>query len=142
MVQAKPRPARKPKAAPPPEAPHAGPSDIADPLLRTEFKRAAVWIGLAAALVLIVYLAQPLLVIFGGMVFAAMIDGGARLIGRVVRIGRLWRVTIVLLLTAAFLMWTAMFAGSQIAAQAAQLPATVQAQALKVIDRIAQRVDF
>ena len=134
MVQAKPRPAHKPKAAPPPPAvPHAGPTDIADPLLRTEFKRAAVWIGLAAALALIVYLAQPLLVIFGGMVFAAMIDGGARLIGRVLRIGRLWRVAIVLLLTAAFLMWTAMFAGSQIAAQAAQLPATIQAQALKVL---------
>ncbi len=135
MAAAKPTASRKPRApAPLPEIEHAGPIDIADPLLRTEAKRAAVWIGLAAALALMVYLAEPILIIFGGMVFAAMIDGGARLLGRVLKIGRLWRVTIVLVLAAAFLIWTALFAGSQIAAQAAQLPAIIQTQALKVLD--------
>ncbi len=42
--------------------------------------------------------------------------------------------TIVLLAVGAFMIWTAMFAGTQIAAQAAQLPATIEAQALKVLD--------
>ena len=120
-----PSPKRKRAAA------RAGPTDIADPLLREEAKRAFVWIGMAAAFALVVVLAQPLLVIFAGMVFAAMVDGGARLLERVLPIARGWRVTIVLVLVAAFLVWTAYFAGSQIAAQAAALPATVETQALK-----------
>ena len=127
-----PRKPRPPKPAAEPQ--HAGPIDIADPVVRIEAKRAAVWIGMIAAVALMVYLAEPLLIIFGGMVFAAMIDGGARLLGRVLKINRLWRVAIVLVIAAAFLIWTAMFAGSQIATQAAQLPATIQTQALKVLD--------
>ncbi|HOB14628.1 MAG TPA: AI-2E family transporter [Novosphingobium sp.] len=128
----KPAPSAEP-APPPPPARHTGPTDISDPLLRTEAKRAAVWIGMAALLALTVYLAEPLLVIFGGMVFAAMIDGGARLLGRVLPIGRGWRVTLVLLLTLAFFAWVVMFAGSQIAEQAAQLPGTIESQTLKVL---------
>ncbi len=112
----------------------AGPTDISDPLLRHEAKRAAVWIGLAGIVALAVFMAQPLLVIFGGMVFAAMIDGGARLLERVLPIGRAWRVAIVLVLTAAFLVWTAMFAGSQIAQQAAALPELVTSQSIAVLD--------
>ena len=107
---------------------HAGPTDIQDDVVRREAKRAAVWIGMAGLAALCVFFAQPLLVIFGGVVFAAMIDGGARLIERVLPIGRTWRVTIVLLLTAAFLVWTVMFAGNQIAAQAAQMPAVIDRQ--------------
>lgn len=113
---------------------HAGPTDISDTLIRTEAKKAAVWIGMAALLALAVYLAEALLVIFGGMVFAAMIDGGARLLGRVLPIGRGWRVTIVLVAGLAFLIWVAMFAGSQITAQAAQLPGIIEAQTLKTIE--------
>ena len=128
-----PKPRKASAATLPIASQEAGPTDISDPLLRTEAKRAAVWLGLAAALVLVVYLAQPLLIIFGGMVFAAMIDGGTRLLGRVLKIGRGWRVAIILVLTAVFLIWTAMFAGTQIAAQAAQLPAVVQTQALKML---------
>jgi predicted PurR-regulated permease PerM len=110
----------------------AGPTDIADPMLRQEARRAFVWIGIAALFALIVVLAQPLLVIFAAMVFAAMVDGGARLLAKILPIARGWRVAIVLILVAAFLVWTAYFAGSQIAAQAAALPATVEAQALRV----------
>ena len=62
---------------------------------------------------------------------AALIDGGTRLLGRVLKIGRGWRVAIVLLLTVAFLVWLAMFAGSQIADQAAQLPTIISAQTLR-----------
>ena len=54
------------------------------------------WVGVVGVTVLAVWIARPLLVIFGAMVFAAMIDGGARLLGRVLSIPRLWRVAIVL----------------------------------------------
>ena len=113
---------------------HAGPTDINDPVLLKEAKRAAVWIGLAAGLALMVYLAEPILIIFGGMVFAALIDGGVRLLGRVLPIARGWRVTMVVTFTIVFLGWTAMFAGTQMAAQAAQLPSVVQAQAFKILN--------
>ena len=138
MAPAKPRTPRARAPALTPEAgeghEHAGPTVISDPLVRSEIKRAAVWLGMAALLVLTIYLAQPLLVIFGGMVFAAMIDGGARLLGRVLPIGRGWRVTIVLVLAVAFLAWLAMFAGTQIAAEAAQLPGIIKTQALRFAD--------
>ena len=120
-------------AAETPITEHAGPTDIHDPVLLKEAKRAAVWIGLAAGLALIVYLAQPLLIIFGGMVFAAMIDGGARLLGRVLPIGRGWRVAMVVTFAVVFLVWTLTFAGTAMAQQAAQLPAVIQTQTLKII---------
>lgn len=116
------------------EPEQVGPTDISDPLLRHEAKRAAVWIGMTVLVALTAFLAQPLLVIFGGMVFAAMIDGGARLLGRVAPLPRGVRVTIVLLLGVGFLVWTAMFAGQQIAAEAAALPAIVETQALRAVD--------
>jgi predicted PurR-regulated permease PerM len=125
--------AAAPKRKPARSRERAGPTDISDPLLREEAKRAFVWIGIASLFALVVLLAQPLLVVFAAMVFAAMIDGGARLLGRILPIRRGWRVAIVLVLVAAFLVWTAYFAGSQIAVQAAALPATVEAQALRVI---------
>ena len=109
----------------------AGPTDYAGAAVRDEARRAAVWIGMAALVVALVAMAQPLLVIFAGLVFAAMVDGGARLLGRVLPIGRGARVALVLLGTLAFLVWTAWFAGSQLADQAAQLPATVEAQAMR-----------
>jgi|EndMetStandDraft_2_1072991.scaffolds.fasta_scaffold06077_5 putative permease len=126
-------PAEDPIPSNRPSSHRAGPTDISDPLFRHETKRAFVWIGMAALFALTVFLAQPLLVIFGGMVFAAMVDGGARLLERVLPIRRGARVGIVLLLTAAFLAWLAYFAGSQIAAQAAELPATIQSQWLRAV---------
>lgn len=119
--------ARKPAA--PASAP--GPSDIADPTLRKEAKKAFVWVGVAAFAVLLVFVAQPLLVVFGGMVFAAIIDGGVRLLGRVLPIGRGWRVGIVLVVAVLFLAWVGYFAGSQITMQAAALPLTMKAQAIR-----------
>ena len=134
MAEAQPTAKRtRRRAAPVAELQSAGPTDINDPATIREVKKAAVWIGMAGLVVLTVFMAQPLLVIFGGLVFAAMIDGGARLLGRVLPIGRGLRVTIVLLGTLAFIVWTFNFAGSQIAAQAAALPATINSQALRVI---------
>lgn len=113
-----------------PEQAHnrTGPTDISDPMMRQEARRAFVWLGIASLIALSVLLAHSLLVIFGGIVFAALIDGGARLLGRVLRIPRGWRIAIVLISAVAFLSWAAMFAGNQIAAQAAELPATLQKQ--------------
>jgi predicted PurR-regulated permease PerM len=127
-------PSAKPKRKTPRPRYRAGPTDIADPLLREEAKRAFIWIGMASLFALVVLLAQPLLVVFAAMVLAAMIDGGARLLERVLPIRRGWRVAIVLLLVAAFFLWTAYFAGSQIAAQAAALPETVESQAQRALD--------
>lgn len=111
----------------------AGPADITDPVMRQEARRAFVWLGIASLIALTVLLSQSLLVIFGGIVFATLIDGGARLLGRILPIGRNLRVAIVLLLTLLFLGWTAMFAGSQIATQAALLPSLVETQWLNAI---------
>ena len=122
---------RRRRQAPDPAAQSASPTQFSDPMLRAEAKRAAVWIGMAVLTGLAIYLAEPLLVIFGGMVFAAMIDGGTRLLGRVLPIGRGWRVAIVLVLTLLFLVWLSLYAGSQIAAQAAQLPAIIETQVLR-----------
>ena len=124
-------PVRRKTVRKPPQV--AGPTDIADPVLRQEAKRAFVWLGMASLLALTVFLSESLLIIFGGMVFAALIDGGTRLLGRVLNIGRGWRVAMVLLLTVAFLVWVVLFAGSQIAEQAAQLPAIIQAQSLRAL---------
>jgi len=106
----------------------AGPTDITDPLIRTEARKAFVWIGMAALFALVVFLSQSLLVIFGGVVVAALIDGGARVLGKVLKIPRGWRVGLVLLLALAFVIWMGDFAGSQIASQAAELPATLESQ--------------
>lgn len=104
------------------------PSRIADPRVRQEYTRAFVWAVTIGAVVLTVYLSSALLAIFGAMVFAAMIDGGARLLGRVLPIARGWRVGIVLLGTVAFLIWLGYFAGSTISQEAAQFPAIIQQQ--------------
>ena len=106
----------------------SSPTQIANPRLRYEAKKALVWALVIGFVALTVLLAQSLLVIFGAMVFACMIDGGARLLGRALKIGRGWRVAIVLLLTVAFFVWLSMFAGSQISRQAAQFPELVGRQ--------------
>ncbi len=71
----------------------AGPStnEMRDPAMRAELRRASVWFGLAIAAALVVLLIEPILVIFAGLVVAAMLDGGVRLLGKVLPIGRGWR---------------------------------------------------
>ncbi len=112
----------------PEEAVGSSPTRISSPKLRYEANRAMVWVGVVGLAVLAVYLAQTLLVIFGALVFAAMIDGGTRLLGRILPIGRGWRVAIVLIVGLAFAAWLVTFAGSQIAEQAAKFPALVTGQ--------------
>ncbi|TIX50581.1 AI-2E family transporter [Alteraurantiacibacter aquimixticola] len=109
----------------------ASPTRITSAELRHEVNRAAVWIAMAGLVMLAVYISQSLLVIFGAMVFAAMIDGGARLLGRALNIGRGWRIAIVLVGAVLFLVWLGYFAGSQISREAAQLPEIVEEQGTK-----------
>ncbi|NML92556.1 AI-2E family transporter [Novosphingobium olei] len=119
----------------PPGVPtRTGPTDISDGMIRAEAKKAAVWLGMAALIVLAVFLAQPLLVIFGGVVFAALIDGGQRLLGRVLPVPRGVRIAIVLLAGVSFAAWLFYSAGNQIATQAAELPAIVKTQAQRALD--------
>ena len=111
----------------------ASPTHITSPVLRLEAQRAAVWVAVVGLAVLSIYISQALLVIFGAMVFASMLDGGERLLGRVLHIGRGWRLGIVLLLSVGFLVWLALFAGSQISREAAELPRIVGVQAERLV---------
>lgn len=105
-----------------------GPAEMRDPLIRHELKRASVWFGLGLAILGIMFLAQPLLLILGGIVFAASLDGGARLLARVLPIGRGWRLLIVTILALAFIVGTIWLAGVQLSNQAAALRDTVTVQ--------------
>ena len=104
------------------------PTQISSPMLRWEAKRAAVWVAIIGLAALAIYISEALLVIFGGLVFASMLDGGARLLGRVLHIGRGWRLAIVLLFMVLFLVWLGYFAGSQISREAAEFPRIVGEQ--------------
>ena len=107
----------------------AGPTDIKDDLVRREAKKALVWVGIASLFALAVLLAQPIMVIIGGIVFGALIDGGQRLIARVAPwLPRGLRIMVVLLGSLAFLIWLVIFAGGQIAAQATELPSVIENQ--------------
>ncbi len=113
------------------EAP--GPNELRDPLVREELKRAAVWIGMAVAVVLVWVLAQPLLLIIGGIVFAAMLDGGTRLLGRILPVPRRLRLLIVAIAVITFLAWVMFFAGTQIVDQAQAMQNIVETQIGKVV---------
>jgi predicted PurR-regulated permease PerM len=116
---------------PPTTEPHVerpGPAEFRDPLIRREIAKAAVWFGMALAIVGVIVLAQPLLLIVGGAIFAVFLDGGARLLGRFLPIPRGWRLLLVLLLGFGFIGWVFWFAGTTIAAQAEALRAVVTAQ--------------
>lgn len=109
------------------------PTRIINPELRYEAGKALVWTSVIGLVALSVYLAQSLLVIFGALVFACMIDGGARLLGRHLPIGRGWRVAIVIILAIAFIIWLGFFAGSQISQQAAEFPAIIEEQVARFL---------
>ncbi|WBH17921.1 AI-2E family transporter [Sphingomonas radiodurans] len=110
----------------------ASPNEVRDPATRREIKRAAVWLGMASAIAVVVLLIQPLLIIFAGLVFASLLDGGVRLIGRVLPIGRAWRLLIVCLLTIAFLVGTFYLTGVQVAEQIGQLRSTLEGQTVRL----------
>ena len=116
---------------PPTLEPHVerpGPAEFRDPFVRREMAKAAVWLGMALAIVGVIVLAQPLLLIIGGAIFAVFLDGGTRLLGRFLPIPRGWRLVLTLLLGFGFLGWVFWFAGTTIAAQFEALRQVVTAQ--------------
>jgi len=105
-----------------------GPNELRDPAVRRELKKASVWLGLAALMALAVLLIQPLLIIFGGLVVAALLDGGVRLIHRVVKLPRGLAIALLVLATIGFLGFVGYSTGVQVSDQFAQLRATLMVQ--------------
>jgi len=110
-----------------------GPAEFRDPMVVRELKRAAVWFGLALLIAGVVVLSQPLLLIVGGIIFAVFLDGGARLIGRFLPIGRGLRLALALLIGFGFIGWVFWYAGTTIAAQFEALRIVVTAQFEKMM---------
>jgi len=126
--------------APPTVEPHVerpGPAEFRDPLVRRELQKASVWFGMALLIVGAVVLAQPLLLIVGGAIFAVFLDGGVRLLGRYLPIARGWRLLLVLLLGFGFLGRVIYFAGTTIGAQFEALREVVTIQFNRFIGFIA-----
>lgn len=120
--------ARVPREAP-------GPSDFTGAATSREVHKAAVWVGMVAAVALIWMLAQPLLLIMGGIVFGALLDGGVRLLGKAFpRLGRGLRLAIVAVFAIGFLAGFFYLAGSQLAGQFEALRAVVMDQVKRLVD--------
>ncbi|MEO6581542.1 MAG: AI-2E family transporter [Sphingomicrobium sp.] len=117
-----------------PHVERPGPAEFRDPVVRREMQKAAVWFGLALAIAGVIVLAQPLLLILGGIIFAIFLDGGARMLKRVVPIARGWRLLLTILLGFGFIGWLFWFAGTTIAAQAETLRIVVNAQFHRVME--------
>jgi predicted PurR-regulated permease PerM len=115
-----------------PERP--GPADVYSRSVRDEARKAAVWLGMALLIVGVIVLSQPILLIIGGMIFSVILDGGTRLLGRVLPIGRGWRLAIVTLAGFAFVGWVFYFAGTTLAGQAETLRVVVTEQAQRVLN--------
>ena len=115
-----------------PEQP--GPTEFHDPRLIHEVKKAAIWLGMALAIVGVIVLAQPIMLIIGGLVFAVILDGGTRLLGRVLPIARGLRLAIVTLAGFGFIAWVFYYAGTTLAAQAETLRVVITEQANRLIE--------
>ena len=87
---------------------------------------------MSVAVALLVLLSQPLMLILGALVLTTMMDGGTRLLGRILPIGRGWRLTIVLLSAIFFLAYTFYLTGSSLAAQAQAMRTIVEAQVARI----------
>jgi predicted PurR-regulated permease PerM len=105
-----------------------GPAEFRDPIVRREMAKAAVWFGMALAIVGVIFLAQPLLLIIGGAIFAVFLDGGTRLLGRWLPVPRPWRLLLTIVVGFGFLGWVFWFAGTTIGAQAEALRDVVAQQ--------------
>src|SRR5690349_1446701 len=126
---------------PPTTEPHIerpGPAEFRDPFVRREMQKAAVWFGMALLIVGVIVLAQPLLLIVGGAIFAVFLDGGTRYLGRWLPIPRPWRLVLVLVLGFGFLGWVFWFAGTTIAAQFEALRVVVTEQFNRLMEFVAR----
>lgn len=115
------------KTQPPPS-----PVEVHDPLIRNTLKQASIWLGLAAAIFLAWKLAGTLLLIVGGLVFAAFLDLLSRELGRLWNAPRWLRLTIVVLAILASIAGFLALAGLQLAEQAGTLSQTINQQITKL----------
>src|SRR6476661_84885 len=125
---------------PPTTEPHVerpGPAEFRDPFVRREMAKAAVWLGMALVIVGVIVLAQPLLLIVGGAIFAVFLDGGTRSLGRWLPIPRPWRLLLTIILGRVFLGWRCGCAGTTIAAQFEALRIVVTEQFNKLMAFVA-----
>ena len=98
---------------------------------------AAVWLGLAAAIFLAWHVASSLLLIVAGLVFAAGLQGGERLLGKVWPAKRGVRLSVVIALFVVAVLSFLFFAGTQIATEASELQKRLveQSERLSVLAR-------
>ena len=122
-----------------PVEPGPSPNEVRDPLIRDEIKKAKVWFGAAVLIALAVLLIQPLLVIFAGLILGVMFDGGVRLLGRVTKLGRGWRLLIVVLGVTLFLVGVFYLTGVGIVQQVNQLRATLEGQTVRLTAFLTQQ---
>ncbi len=113
---------------PPRDVATPSPLELSDPGMRREVTRAIIWVSLIVSVGLIYVLAQPLFLIIGGLVFASMLDGGARLLGRVLPIARGWRIALVALLVLVFLVGVMSYAGLTLVSEFQALKTLVLSQ--------------
>src|SRR5215208_6539222 len=111
-----------------------GPAEFRDPLVRREMAKAAVWFGMALAIIGVIVLAQPLLLIIGGAIFAVFLDGGVRLLERILPVPRGWRLLLTIIIGFGFIGWVFWFAGTTIAAQFEALRIVVTAQFNRLLE--------
>ncbi|MBC7987798.1 MAG: AI-2E family transporter [Sphingomonadaceae bacterium] len=111
----------------------AGPSEVRDPLVRRELKKAIAWASVVVAILLVWLLAQPILLIVGGIVFAALLDGGTKLLGRALPWPRGWLLLVVVVLFVLGLIGVFVFAGFEIADQAGELRKTLADQSARLL---------
>src|SRR5690606_9143177 len=109
-----------------------GPADAHSPEIWLELRRAVTWVGVVGGAALVVLLIEPILFILASIVIAAMLDGGTRLLGRVLPIARGYRLAIVTVAVFLFIAWTVFLTGTQVAQQAAQLPALIESQVARM----------
>ena len=95
---------------------------------RAALADAIVWLSVAATIWLAWKVAASLLLILAGLVFAAGLQGGERLLGRVLPVRRGVRLGLVIVLFTVAVIGFLYFAGTQVAAQAGQLQTTLMRQ--------------
>jgi predicted PurR-regulated permease PerM len=115
------------------------PNELHDPVIRTEMKKARVWFGATIAIALVILLIQPILVIFAGLILGVMLDGGVRLLGRALPIGRGLRLLIVVLGLVLFLAATIYLTGVGILQQVEQLRTTLEGQTVRLTAYLTQQ---
>ncbi len=112
----------------PPRPTGLSPVEVHDPLIVNTLKQAGVWLGLAALLFLAWYLAGALLLIVGGLVFAAFLDLVSRWIARVWDAPRWLRLAIVVILFFGLIGGLIALTGMQLIEQAGELSRTLDQQ--------------